>query len=369
MTTTDKLTFSNILTLIKMGETDIATLINLYAPQEGYLYVLHNDLYKHYGENVNKFGNSSNLENRLSAYITPFLENSKYLLKSQKLFDKNLAEKILFEILDDKRISKDREFFRCDINKAKLHFAEVEKFFEDNNTKEKIIIYAINKEKINNNKTGKLPKYTKNENINAILNSQDIDIDKYNKLKEESKKRRLNNDEIAEINRCELKIKWKNANIDRDFLDNFYGKDYMIDNLRYIFDDTKIDMNEIKKYVNDIIKNTINDLGFNFNDMENIKLDATTFTNKLIELRRNCELFTNSYNILPLLNIDRSNILPILELEDKIDIKKYMGFINSILHRAGLVIKSKQKKFSKNRNLPSVNEYVLGYYCGINKYV
>ncbi len=78
---------------------------------EGYLYILHNDVYKQYGCNVYKLGRTVNLKNRMGNYTTPFINKSEYLYVSTLFKDCIKAERILFYLLRKYRIRQQREFF------------------------------------------------------------------------------------------------------------------------------------------------------------------------------------------------------------------------------------------------------------------
>jgi hypothetical protein len=78
----------------------------------GYLYIMYNDCYEHYGTNFYKLGRSKNPEQRMSGYRTPFIDKSKYLYVSERSFkDSVAAEYVLFCLLKKFRVHPKREFF------------------------------------------------------------------------------------------------------------------------------------------------------------------------------------------------------------------------------------------------------------------
>lgn len=105
----------------------------------GFIYSLYNSSFKSYGENVYKLGKCKNLKNRLSGYVTGYLEKPEYVLTSKLLSDRNLAESMLFSYLKKYRIYSNREFFKCDIEIIKQAFEKIEKYFEEKNNKTIII--------------------------------------------------------------------------------------------------------------------------------------------------------------------------------------------------------------------------------------
>jgi hypothetical protein len=78
----------------------------------GYLYVIYNDCYQHYGKDFYKLGRTKNPIQRMSGYRTPFIDKSNYLYVSERSFkDSVAAEYVLFCILKKFRVHPKREFF------------------------------------------------------------------------------------------------------------------------------------------------------------------------------------------------------------------------------------------------------------------
>ena len=103
--------------------------INYYTPSPGYIYTLHNEIFKFYGEHVYKCGNSSDVDKRLNNYTTSYPKPSKIVMLSEIFYDKNFAETLLFYYLKDYKMELDREFFNCDINIIQDAFYKVNEFF------------------------------------------------------------------------------------------------------------------------------------------------------------------------------------------------------------------------------------------------
>jgi hypothetical protein len=78
---------------------NVITLDNLYdfyKPTTGFLYCLHNEIFKFYGDNLYKCGNSIDADKRLNQYTTSYPMPSTILLTSDSFFDKSFAETLLF---------------------------------------------------------------------------------------------------------------------------------------------------------------------------------------------------------------------------------------------------------------------------------
>jgi len=91
----------------------------------GYLYCIYNKMYDVYGTNIYKLGNMKN-KNRMNSYVTPYIDPIEIKFISNKILDKSIGEKILFNILKEFRFRPNREFFQCDLSIIKKAFDEVE---------------------------------------------------------------------------------------------------------------------------------------------------------------------------------------------------------------------------------------------------
>ena len=136
-------------------------MINNIDIKEGYIYCLYNKCFSHYTNNTYKLGQTSNPSQRLTSYTTSYVDKSEFIILSSKLLDKNLAEHLLFDKLNDYRISSCREFFNCDIEIIKNAFNQIEDFFKIYNSYDKILQYY---------KKEKQPRLYIKDNNNKILN-------------------------------------------------------------------------------------------------------------------------------------------------------------------------------------------------------
>ena len=135
---------------IKTTNQLITSLLNSYTEQSkdnGYLYCIHNEIYKHYGENVYKLGCAKNVRKRLNGYTTYYLEPSEIKHESNIIKCNFIAESILFSKLQQYRIKANREFFNCNLEIIKKTIDEVEQEIKDNS-----IINLIGKYNLNINK-------------------------------------------------------------------------------------------------------------------------------------------------------------------------------------------------------------------------
>lgn len=83
--------------------------------KEGYIYVLSNEMYKQYGNNVYKIGRSVDAERRTSSYCTYYIDSCVVNYTSDKVSNHVLIERLVHDKLDAYRIKKNREFFKCEL--------------------------------------------------------------------------------------------------------------------------------------------------------------------------------------------------------------------------------------------------------------
>ena len=119
-------------------------LYDFYQPTQGFLYCLHNEIFKFYGDNLYKCGNSIDADKRLNQYTTSYPMPSTILLTSDSFFDKSFAETLLFFHLKDFKFKPNREFIDCDLKIIQDAFDKVKQFFSIYNTKQLLIDYLIN---------------------------------------------------------------------------------------------------------------------------------------------------------------------------------------------------------------------------------
>lgn len=121
----------------------------LLNEEKGDLYIKFNEMYNYYGNNVYKLGRSNNSIRRITD------DMSSYIYPTNILYSKNfeyvkLAEQLLFQKLDCCRIVKNREFFRCELDKIIKIIDDVFDIFNTNSIEriiETYFDYKIDKKK------------------------------------------------------------------------------------------------------------------------------------------------------------------------------------------------------------------------------
>lgn len=121
----------------------INELYEFYQPIPGFIYCLHNEIFKFYGDNLYKCGNSIDTDKRLTQYTTSYPEPSNILLTSNSFFDKSFAETLLFFHLKEHKFKPNREFINCSFDIIVDAFNKVKLFFDVYNTKQLLLDFLI----------------------------------------------------------------------------------------------------------------------------------------------------------------------------------------------------------------------------------
>jgi len=86
--------------------------------KSGFIYILWNKIYNYYGENVYKIGKTSNIVCRLNQYTTSYIDPCEIKYLSRRCINYTLAEGTIFQLIHNKRIISNREFFKIDKDEA-----------------------------------------------------------------------------------------------------------------------------------------------------------------------------------------------------------------------------------------------------------
>jgi hypothetical protein len=176
-----------LLDYVVKNKKNINIIINYYKPNAGYIYCLYNNIFNYYGDDVYKFGNSINPDQRCLQYTTSYLEPCELKKMSNKYFDKNFAETLLFHYLKDYRINGNREFFQCDKNIYEDAFEKVDIFFEKYNTSKLLFEHLLKDNIYLTYYSIGATKNLKNNynNMDKIAKSLDIEIKDYDNFENE----------------------------------------------------------------------------------------------------------------------------------------------------------------------------------------
>ena len=84
----------------------------------GYIYILWNDMYKIYGNNVFKIGRTTDIKKRINCYTTAYINPCEIKYISIKCDNCILAEMLIFFLIKNNRIVNNREFFKINLNET-----------------------------------------------------------------------------------------------------------------------------------------------------------------------------------------------------------------------------------------------------------
>lgn len=214
-----------------------------------------------------------------------------------------------------------------------------------------------------------------------IFNGIDIDEYTYKDLfKKVCCNEAMREDKIA-IEKFNIKKDWKVTEITDDFLCKFYGKTEMLYNLRFLLDESLV----VPHYLNKdntyrivfdkvskleqikMIKEIVLGLGFEV-PISNKLIKRDIFMDNIKTVLAQCQLFTNINKSQPLFGFDKTKLVG-----DKVTVKQFMGFMNSVLGEWGIIIKTVKKYkhiiIDGKRKTESDYFYALQYIDNINVYI
>jgi len=209
-----------------------------------------------------------------------------------------------------------------------------------------------------------------------VINAKDISEKVYKEYLSNQNKNIATEAQKYAIEKYLYKKHWKGAEIDQEFMDLWFRKTYVLNNLRELLSDIVNDdlltLETSNKYLNydkalqgqriEFIKDLILGMGF---DLENIGndliLDRETFIENMNHCIKKCKIFTKAKN---------AEILFGIKIREVKSVKAFIGLVNSVLKHWGLDICLTQKNIWKKetRNTLTINYYNLEYYQTINKY-
>ncbi len=209
-----------------------------------------------------------------------------------------------------------------------------------------------------------------------ILNTKDIDQDTFHELLSKQMNNQATKQDKLEIERYVIKIDWKIDEITNDFLSKFYGKTYVLYNLRFLLDKSLlnpyIEKNGDKHSIDFDLANTLEQinmidevlkkLGFD-KPGDGRKLEKNVFQENIKCVLTECQLFVNINKSQPMFGYDKSKI-------GKLDtVRSVMGFLNSLFKEWGICIRCCKKNIKINKKYIKHLSYELLYINGIQKYI
>ena len=224
----------------------------------------------------------------------------------------------------------------------------------------------------------------KKENIliDEIIKADDIDYNIFKSLLIKQKSNLATKDDKFAIDKYMIKREWNIKNVDKEFLNKFYGKTYILRNLRRLTGYKQINpylnIDDVDgKYIIDfdnahdlqkdhIIKDLIKIMGFKL-PVDDTIIKKEKFEKNIKLVMSKSKLFINTNKTEHLFNFNLN------KLENIDSIKQFIGFVNTIIKEYGIIIKAikKNKKNKIANKWKTISEYVykLLYISDIDKYL
>ncbi len=207
-----------------------------------------------------------------------------------------------------------------------------------------------------------------------LLQAENLTDEQYKILINKQKQNLATHIEKIQIEKHLYKTNWKITEITAEFLDKYYRKTYVLNNLKSYLDPDKIvpyiSVNGSDKYIVNfdkgkkleqirIIKEVIELLGYK-NIADNIKLDRETFVKNIEIVKTKSKLIADPSRSQPLFGFNKTKIC---------SVKSFLGFINSVLNEYGLTIKVSRKTVRIGTKIITKLSYFLSYYKTYNSYL
>lgn len=224
-----------------------------------------------------------------------------------------------------------------------------------------------------------------------LLETNDITDEEYKLLYLKKITNNATKEDKLKIEKHKYKLDWGVDEIDEDFLNKFYRKTPMLNNLRALMYDKKIknrfskadevlldllnnkEKNEFEEVIDkhtidyfdkkwkekcEIVKKLLKDLDFSFDDTDKI-IKKEIFEKRMRKLIKNDEVFTKPKIFLSVFGLKSSNVK---------STRSFLGFMNKILLNYGLRIKTIQQTTHKNKKKINMYYYKLRFINDIDKY-
>jgi hypothetical protein len=216
-------------------------------------------------------------------------------------------------------------------------------------------------------------------NKENLLGAEDIDNNTYKEYMEDYMSHKSSDNQKYAIEKYLYKQYWITDDINQDFLDLWFRKTYVINNIKLLLNNTEIEQfitldrfNKNNYLIHDkikqekrvgMIKELIDSMGFDLNNIGNdLILDRDTFVKNMNQSIKKCNIFNNSEDCELLFGIKSKEIT---------SVKAFIGFVNTIFKNWGIIINFKEESIW-NKELKKrigLHTYILNYYQNINNYI
>jgi hypothetical protein len=190
---------------------------------------------------------------------------------------------------------------------------------------------------------------------------------------------RSSDDQKYAIEKYLYKEYWKIDELTEDFLDMWFRKTYILDNIKSLLEEKELNNimtidkfnknnylvheKDIHKERTDIIKELIETIGFDLEDIgNNLILDRETFVENMEKSVKNCKIFKDVIDCEFLFGVKSKQVKTV---------KAFIGFVNSIFKNWGLNINfiKTAMRDTQTKKFMNIYTYSLSYYQNINDYL
>jgi hypothetical protein len=230
--------------------------------------------------------------------------------------------------------------------------------------------------------SGKKKKEKINEidfNINKICEADDINEKTYKQYLQNQSTNKATEAQKYAIEKYIYKKHW-GVDITEEFLNLWFRKTYVLDNLKGLTDESMIsdkqmftvDSNNKDNYLLygkakqkqriDMVKELIKYMGFDLQQIGEVVLNRETFVENMNKCVKECKIFTDS---------KISDILFECKTKELKSVKAFIGYVNSLLKNWGLQVITCEKTIRDIKTKKYISEYTynLNYYQTINIYI
>ena len=252
----------------------------------------------------------------------------------------------------------------------------VPKYINQIKDKGSTVCYVANKKK-KNDLDGKMVDI--NFNIKGICEAEDINEKTYKEYLQNQSKNKATEAQKYAIEKYLYKKQWK-VDITEEFLNLWFRKTYVLDNIKGLFSESNISEKQMFTVDADnkdnyllygkakqkqrilMIKELISCMGFDLQKIDKLIINRETFVENTNKCVKECKIFTDA---------KECEILFGYKVKEINNVRAFMTFVNQIIKNWGLYVKSLEKTIRNPETKKYISEYTynLEYYQSINNYI
>jgi hypothetical protein len=211
--------------------------------------------------------------------------------------------------------------------------------------------------------------------MQGIVEAEDIDDVMFKQYLDKQNSNSASEAEKYAVEKYMYKKNWGVDEINQEFMDLWFRKTHVLDNIKSLLEGKGICITTIDKFNKNnylvydkakqkervcMIEELVKTIGFDLEDIgDNVVLDRETFVENMNLCIKNCKIFKDDVNCEYLFGIKSKQVK---------SVKAFIGFVNSILKNWGLEIKFHKKQI-REKNRICILSYSIEYFPEINNYL